>query len=137
MLDAQTLHRLFFAGDLGQRIFEPPFSWKSLGIDIRGRSTTLRVNYRTSHQIRATADRLLAPKLTDVDGNTEARKGTVSVFNGPQPEIHIFPAADTVELEEVYQTERHLLYVAATRARDSLVLTAVTPGSEFLQDLQA
>jgi superfamily I DNA/RNA helicase len=228
-------NRLFFAGDLGQRIFEPPFSWKSLGIDIRGRSTTLRVNYRTSHQIRATADRLLASEITDVDGNTEARKGTVSVFNGPQPEIHVFSdaveekayiaaqlkiktqagaspqsiglfvrsaadlpraqavateaglefatldehmpfatnriaiatmhlakglefhhvfvmacdedvlpsaervaaAADTVELEEVYQTERHLLYVAATRARDSLVLTAVAPGSEFLQDLQA
>ena len=39
---------LFFAGDLGQRIFEPPFSWKSLGVDIRGRSKTLQINYRTS-----------------------------------------------------------------------------------------
>ena len=44
---------LFFAGDLGQRIFQQPFSWKSLGVDIRGRSHTLRINYRTSHQIRA------------------------------------------------------------------------------------
>ena len=25
---------LFFAGDLGQRIFQTPFSWKSLGVDI-------------------------------------------------------------------------------------------------------
>jgi hypothetical protein len=33
---------LFFAGDLGQRIFQQPFSWKSLGVDIRGRSRTLR-----------------------------------------------------------------------------------------------
>ncbi|MCH7835802.1 MAG: ATP-dependent helicase, partial [Chloroflexi bacterium] len=32
---------LFFAGDLGQRIFQQPFSWKSLGVDIRGRSRTL------------------------------------------------------------------------------------------------
>jgi hypothetical protein len=47
---------LFFAGDLGQRIFQTPFSWKSLGLDIRGRSYTLRVNYRTSHQIRTQAD---------------------------------------------------------------------------------
>jgi superfamily I DNA/RNA helicase len=39
---------LFFAGDLGQRIFQQPFSWKALGVDIRGRSRTLRVNYRTS-----------------------------------------------------------------------------------------
>ena len=61
---------LFFAGDLGQRIFQQPFSWKSLGVDIRGRSRTLRVNYRTSHQIRTQADRLLGPVVTDVDGNT-------------------------------------------------------------------
>ena len=44
---------LFFAGDLGQRIFQQPFSWKTLGVDVRGRSQTLKVNYRTSHQIRA------------------------------------------------------------------------------------
>ena len=46
---------LFFAGDLGQRIFQTPFFWKSLGVDIRGRSQTLRINYRTSHQIRMRA----------------------------------------------------------------------------------
>ena len=78
---------LFFAGDLGQRIFQQPFSWKSLGVDIRGRSRTLRVNYRTSHQIRTQADRLLGPKVTDVDGNNEDRSDTVSVFNGPPPTI--------------------------------------------------
>src|SRR5690606_34947800 len=44
---------LFFAGDLGQRIFQTPFSWSALGVDVRGRSRTLAVNYRTSHQIRS------------------------------------------------------------------------------------
>src|SRR5258708_6114819 len=78
---------LFFAGDLGQRIFQQPFSWKALGVDIRGRSRTLRVNYRTSHQIRTQADRLLGPVVTDVDGNAEDRRHTVSVFNGPPPTI--------------------------------------------------
>ena len=39
------------------------------------------------------------------------------------------------DLEEVYATERHLLYVACTRARDHLLVTAVRPASEFLQDL--
>src|SRR5207253_6001213 len=70
---------LFFAGDLGQRIFQLPFSWLSLGVDIRGRSGTLRVNYRTSHQIRAQSDRLLAKQVSDVDGNKEERGGTISV----------------------------------------------------------
>ena len=78
---------LFFAGDLGQRIFQQPFSWKALGVDIRGRSRTLRVNYRTSHQIRTQADRLLGTVVTDVDGNREDRSDTVSVFNGPLPMV--------------------------------------------------
>jgi superfamily I DNA/RNA helicase len=56
--------------------------------DVRGRSRTLRVNYRTSHQIRMHADRLLGPVATDVDGNTEDRSDTVSVFNGPPPAVH-------------------------------------------------
>ena len=81
---------LFFSGDLGQRIFQQPFSWKALGVDVRGRSKTLRVNYRTSHQIREQADRLLGPEITDADGNREDRRHTVSVFNGPPPQIRTF-----------------------------------------------
>ncbi len=42
---------------------------------------------------------------------------------------------DPSDLEEVYATERHLLYVACTRARDHLLVTAVRPASEFLEDL--
>ena len=102
-LAALVSHRpdgLFFAGDLGQRIFQQPFSWKSLGIDVRGRSHTLRINYRTSHQIRAQADRLLPPNISDVDGNAESRRGTISVFNGPAPEICTFDTA-TEESEAV------------------------------------
>jgi len=85
---------LFFAGDLGQRIFQEPFSWKALGVDIRGRSRTLKVNYRTSHQIRQAADRLLPKVVLDVDQNEQDRRGTVSVFNGPDPEIRTFADAD-------------------------------------------
>ena len=39
------------------------------------------------------------------------------------------------DLREVYDTERHLLYVACTRARDHLLVTGVTPTSEYLDDL--
>ena len=225
---------LFFAGDLGQRIFQQPFSWQALGIEVRGRSRTLRVNYRTSHQIRSQADRLLGPEVTDVDGNTEDRRHTVSVFNGPPPAIRVLDTTaaeteavgawlaerrgdgvvpheigvfvrsaaeldraraavergglpfkvldeevettrgfvsistmhlakglefravavmacddeviplqgriesvtDAADLEEVYNTERHLLYVACTRARDHLLVTSVAPASEFLDDLR-
>lgn len=87
---------LFFAGDLGQRIFQLPSSWKSPGVDVRGRSRTLDVNYRTSQQIRMQADRLLGPELADLDGNTEDRKGTVSVFNGPASMVR---TASSIEVE--------------------------------------
>ena len=234
-LGANQPNGLFFAGDLGQRIFQQPFSWKALGVDIRGRSRTLHINYRTSHQIRQQADLLLGPEVSDVDGNTEERGNAISVFNGPPPVIQILknakeetkavsrwltdrnsegvrpdecgvfvrseaelaraqtavetaglkfkildeqvettsgfvsistmhlakglefravvvmacddaiipsPArieavADEADLEEVYNTERHLLYVACTRARDYLLVTTVEPASEFLSDLQA
>lgn len=226
---------LFFAGDLGQRIFQQPFSWKSLGVEIRGRARTLHINYRTSHQIRMQADQLLGPEVSDVDGNTEERRGTVSVFNGPSPGIRTFSSqdeeveavadwlkhrvgegiephemgvfvrseaeldraravltrtgipfkvldenvdissgqasistmhlakglefravavmacddeiiplqerietvGDDADLQEVYDTERHLLYVACTRARDHLLVISTEPASEFLDDFLA
>lgn len=226
---------LFFAGDLGQRIFRQPFSWMKLGVDVRGRSATLKVNYRTSHQIRRAADRLLPRTVSDVDGLEDARFAAISVFEGPEPEIvltndevaeqgtiakvledaiakgaspqdiavfvrseselararaavrtaglryrglvdaghkevdtvlvgtmhlakglefrmvvlmacdegvlplaaRVAEVADAFELEEVLRTERQLLYVAATRARDRLVVSAVKPGSEFLGELSA
>jgi len=180
------------------------------------------------------ADRLLGPEVSDVDGNVEERRGTVSLFNGPVPAIKILdtvaeetrvvsewlkartsegvqphevavfvrsPAelerakaaaehaglplnlldenvettsgkisigtmhlakglefravavmacddeviplqerietvADDADLEDVYNTERQLLYVACTRARDHLLVTGVAPASEFLDDLR-
>lgn len=204
------------------------------GVDIRGRSRTLRINYRTSHQIRMQADRLLGIELSDVDGNKEERRGIVSVFNGPKPAIRVYDtqekeidavdkwlserlsekmmpheigvfvrsdaqlpraraaveksgipyqilddkvetasgkvsvstmhlakglefravcvmacddeiiplqeriemAGDDADLEEVYNTERHLLYVACTRARDQLLVTSGDSPSEFLDDLR-
>jgi superfamily I DNA/RNA helicase len=46
-------------------------------------------------------------------------------------------AADEAELDDIYETERRLLYVACTRARDSLLVTGMKPGSEFLHDLNS
>ena len=41
------------------------------------------------------------------------------------------------KLKRLYDTERQLLYVACTRARDHLLITSVVPASEFLDDLAA
>ena len=65
-----------------------------LGIKVRCRSTTLKIHYRTSHQIRKQAGRLRAPELSDVDGNTKERRGTNSVFNGASPVVKVAKTAD-------------------------------------------
>ncbi|ARU40003.1 DNA helicase [Armatimonadetes bacterium Uphvl-Ar1] len=229
---ADRSNRLFFAGDSGQRIFQYPFSWLAHCVDIRGRSRSLRINYRTSHQIRNQADLLLGKSITDVDGFVEERQGTFSVFNGPNPDFYVAssvedeidyvakwirsqldevraqdicimvrtqseierarevcdqleiaceqldgrtePKANSIsvctmhnakglefrsvvvmcvnddvlplqsriqqvsdesDLDEVYNTERHLLYVACTRAREHLLVTSSGEPSEFLSDL--
>ncbi len=191
------------------------------------------MNYRTSHQIRQMADRLLPPVIRDVDNREEERKGTISVFDGPVPEVAlgesikderdlvvtflqaataagIVPAKigvfvrsraelpraqaaaeaanlpwadftdrstatagkaglgvmhlakglefkavvvmacdadvlplktrmdaviDEADLDEVFDTERQLFYVACTRARDRLFISAVLPASDYLSDL--
>lgn len=50
-------------------------------------------------------------------------------------QARICSVTDEGDLEAVYDTERHLLYVACTRARDHLLVTGVEPASEFLDDL--
>lgn len=74
-------------GDAGQRIYPGGFSLRSLGIEVRGRSHILRVNYRTTEQIRRAADRLLGDASDDLDGGTESRSGTRSLLRGPNPTL--------------------------------------------------
>src|SRR5690606_27853998 len=49
----------------------------------------------------------------------------------------IADAADEAELDEIYETERRLLYVACTRAREHLLITGVEPASEYLDDFMS
>ena len=51
-------------------------------------------------------------------------------------QARIEAVGDDADLKEVYDTERHLLYVACTRARDFLHVSAVDPASEFLGDMR-
>ncbi len=52
-------------------------------------------------------------------------------------QARIETVGDDADLQEVYDTERHLLYVACTRARDHLLVTGIDPVSGFLDDLEA
>lgn len=52
-------------------------------------------------------------------------------------DARIEDAADDAEMDDIYETERRLLYVACTRARDRLMVSGVEPASEYLTDLLA
>jgi len=95
-------------------------------------------------------------KIVELDANTDPTPGFISlcpmhlakglefravVVAACDDEIiplqsRIEAVVDDSDLEEVYNTERQLLYVACTRARDHLLITGVEPVSEFLDDLR-
>jgi hypothetical protein len=78
---------LMLVGDAGQRIYGAGFSLGSLGIEVRGRAYILKVNYRTTEQIREHADRVLGDPTDDMDGDTETRRNTRSLVQGPAPTL--------------------------------------------------
>lgn len=85
---------LTLVGDGGQRIYGPSSSLKSLGIDVRGRSHVLRLNYRTTEQIRRFAEALIRGQADDLDGGRDDRRGVRSLLGGPEPLVRGFSSAD-------------------------------------------
>ncbi|KGQ21516.1 3'-5' exonuclease [Thermus filiformis] len=86
---------LFFALDPAQRIYKSPLSWQALGLEVRGRSIRLKVNYRTTREIAKRAEAVL-PK--EVEG--EMRE-VLSLLQGPEPEIRGFPTQEACQAELV------------------------------------
>ena len=82
---------LFLAGDAHQRIYDSHVSLLSLGIDTRGKSRRLKINYRTSQQILGWALGILTGEpIDDLDGDIEPEVGYRSAFDGPVPTIQLF-----------------------------------------------
>jgi hypothetical protein len=88
-LVAPNKNDVFLCGDSGQRIYKSRTSLLSCGLDIRGRSTQLKINYRTTQQIRRFADSLFSPSEEDADGDSLTRDA-VSILNGPVPCVRSF-----------------------------------------------
>ncbi len=91
-LAAANPAELMLVGDAGQRIFAGGFSLRALGIEVRGRSRILRINYRTTDQIRRAADRLLASDVEDLDQAMPGRTGARSLLRGPDPVLRAYPS---------------------------------------------
>lgn len=79
---------LFIVGDAHQRIYGRRASMSACGINVRGRSRQLRLNYRTTQEIRAWAVSILeGVSVDDLDEGTDTLRGYVSLMHGPAPEL--------------------------------------------------
>ncbi|GHG94023.1 UvrD-helicase domain-containing protein [Streptomyces rubradiris] len=87
---------LFIAGDTHQRIYGNRVSLRSLGIPVTGRSTRLRINYRTTKEILSWSTGLLTgTSVDDMDGGDESLSGYRSAFRGAPPQL--VPASSKAE----------------------------------------
>lgn len=88
-LSAKNPGDLMLLGDAGQRIYPGGFSLKRLGIPVQGRSHVLRINYRTTEEIRRFADRLLGDSSDDLDEG-QVNRNSRSLLRGPSPVVKGF-----------------------------------------------
>lgn len=79
---------IFIVGDAHQRIYARRASMSVCGINVRGRSRRLRLNYRTTQEIRAWAVSILeGVTVDDLDEGSDTLRGYVSLLHGPSPEL--------------------------------------------------
>ena len=86
---------LFMVGDPYQRIYNNrQINFSSVGINVRGkRSRRLKVNYRTTEEIKRQAVSVVKGCAYDnFDGEAEKLDGYVSLMHGPQPEYNVYPS---------------------------------------------
>jgi len=90
-LAPEAPNTMFLVGDGHQRIYGQPLRLSACGIEIRGRSRRLKINYRTTQQIRDQAIAILEGReIDDLDGGVDSLKGYRSLRTGPVPEVHHF-----------------------------------------------
>jgi len=100
---------LFLVGDAHQRIYGQKVALKACGINVQGRASRLRINYRTTEEIREWAMAMLeGVEIDDLDGEREDETGYKSLLTGPKPEVHHFETRP-VELEYVGQRVKELI----------------------------
>ncbi len=120
---------LFLVGDPLQNIYDRKINFSKAGINIRGkRSKRLRINYRTTEEIKNLAmSVILDEKYDNFDGEEESKAGYLSLFHGPKPVYKLFSSKEeeltAVKEELVSLLEDGVHYneiVIAARTRDSV-----------------
>ncbi|MBA2946507.1 UvrD-helicase domain-containing protein [Streptomyces himalayensis] len=81
---------LFITGDPHQRIYDSKVSLGSLGISVAGRTSRLRINYRSTEEILTWSTGILTPvSVDDLGGEgTDSLAGYRSLLHGRRPHVN-------------------------------------------------
>jgi len=93
-LAPQGPDNLILIGDAGQRIYPGGFSLRSMGIEVRGRSRVLNINYRTTREIASAARHLRDEVVDDLDEGGEESTGLQDLLSGNSPVLKGFNRYD-------------------------------------------
>lgn len=86
---------IFIVGDAHQRIYKNKAALSKCGINVRGRSSILRINYRTTEEIRKAAFALLnGLSFDDLDDDYDKGDRCQSLMHGKVPQINCFSNAN-------------------------------------------
>jgi superfamily I DNA/RNA helicase len=119
---------LFFVGDGHQRIYNRNrASMGKCGIDIRGRSRKLYLNYRTTDEIRRHAVALLEGcEIDDLDDGHDENRRYKSLSHGPAPEV-----VDVKGIEEaVVQAREFIKLLKTAHGNQETSVCVITPGEK-------
>jgi superfamily I DNA/RNA helicase len=132
MVPEESKNDLFIVGDAHQRIYRHKVVLGRCGINIRGRSRKLRINYRTTEETRRWAVSLLeGVSVDDLDGGPDDQKGYKSLLHGMAPKVLHF-AAFAEEIDWIAD------YLARVAGDDGLKATClVTRTHKLLEQYQA
>lgn len=123
---------LFLVGDAHQRIYGYPVTMGRCGIEIRGRSRRLRVNYRTTARVRAFAvGALTGERFDDLDGGTDSLDGYRSLRVGVEPEVFL---AETGEAERAHVVKAVRAWLETAPAE---ALCVAAPTNQLVESMKA
>ena len=129
-LVAEQADDLFLVGDPLQQIYSRRIVFSHAGINIRGRrSRRLKVNYRTTEQIRRAAVKVIdGIDFNDFDDGVEAKDGYVSLRTGQRPSYEVY---DSTQIESEHLLNRVRQYIYPTGgdepvAPSSICIAALT-----------
>lgn len=125
---------IFIVGDAHQRIYRRKAVLSKCGINIKGRSSHLRINYRTTEEIRKYAYAILTGlSFDDLDGGADDGRESRSFTHGPEPVVRNFSSITeeatfiTLEIKKLLDSgvsSKDICVVARTKKLLDSYLTA-------------